>query len=439
MSGLISGAKLELVQISRSPTVVSVALQVPQTEAGGIPNGRLTDKFPSNTTFWHILRAFESAKAGGNGVERNFTARGVPKASGGGDTGSGRLYYEMPILHVLGRELSSFTDLQKTLSQLGVNSGTALIRLTFRLVTTPLEEAMAQIEQYFKVEEADSMTGVVAETPTENATSLDSIQSPLTDIKEEPQPSAGMQSSEAMTTGDVSEPVSTTILSPTTIIAGRAVTIFAPPNSTTPQAARQPHRESDYEPTIAHAKLHQSRLNSTTHNKRIPTHAEEAAQKEEQANKLAQVTSVEVKLRFPDQTQVVGKFSNEDTATTLYAFTRTFMESESESFVLTYSSGKGPKVVPRDGKEKLIGQLGMTGKLLVIFSWDEKASPQARLGRIVKLEHSQQAKPLEVAEPEGVDAQEGDYAKPTLGKDQEPKKVKGSGGVPGWLKLGKKK
>ena len=65
LSGLTSGAKLELVQLSKSAGVVSIALQLPDSESKGQPNARLTDKFPSSTTLWLVLRKFEAGVAGG--------------------------------------------------------------------------------------------------------------------------------------------------------------------------------------------------------------------------------------------------------------------------------------------------------------------------------------------------------------------------------------
>jgi len=70
LANLPQAARLELVQASRSPTVISVALQLPQS--------RLTQKFASNTSLWEILRYFES----GDGANYNFTQRGVAEMSG---------------------------------------------------------------------------------------------------------------------------------------------------------------------------------------------------------------------------------------------------------------------------------------------------------------------------------------------------------------------
>lgn len=161
MSGLSSGAKLELVLLSRSPSVVSVALQLPDGEPQGAPSGRLVDKFPSTTTLWLILRKFESGAGGESRAVRNFTARGAPQTSNG-ESGSGRLYYETPVLHIMGRELSSFEDLQKTLGQLGFNAGSVLIRLSFRVTETPLDEAVLEIDRYFKSAESENPAGAHA-------------------------------------------------------------------------------------------------------------------------------------------------------------------------------------------------------------------------------------------------------------------------------------
>lgn len=134
-TGLSGGAKLELIVVSRSPSVVSIALQLPETLAGSAPGGRLLDKFASNTTLWHILRAFESKE----GCNYNFTGRGVAQVEQG-TAGAGRVYYEMPILNIMGRELSSFTDLQKTMGQLGINGGSSLIRMSFRKTVRGFED-----------------------------------------------------------------------------------------------------------------------------------------------------------------------------------------------------------------------------------------------------------------------------------------------------------
>ena len=458
LSGLSSGAKLELVLLSRSPSVVSVALQLPGTEAQDIPNGRLTDKFPSTTTLWLILRKFESGTAGGAGATRNFTARGAPQISNS-PTGAGRLYYETPVLQVMGRELSSFTDLQKTLAQLGFNSGSILLRLSFKTSETPLEEAMGEIEQYFKTVQGEvgegsrgAHAGSVAHSESMLETSQSAIPEDASGPQSPPEPAELLSSSidPSTTSSNTSEkrkadypPPVTSPSEPEPTITGpnhRPISVFAPPSNATPHAARQTYNEADYEPTIDHAKLHQSRLSTDARNKRLPTDAELAAQQTAHAQKLAEVKEVEIKVRFPDQTQVVSKFSNVDTAGSLYDFVRGLLENENEPFSLSFSAARGPRVVPKESKDKLIGGLGMIGRVLVNFNWDEGASAPARLESAVKEQWRQKAREIEVREPEssgGVEEME--VVSEGKGKEKAEAKEKGKGGIPKWLKLPGKK
>ena len=119
LSGLSAGAKLQLVQASRSTGVVSVALQLPDVEGGG----RFTDKFPSNTSLWLVLRKFEEGVAGQPQRKLNLTQRALPSDG----SGAGRLLYEQPSINVMSRTIETFTDLHKTHAQLGINGGSMLM------------------------------------------------------------------------------------------------------------------------------------------------------------------------------------------------------------------------------------------------------------------------------------------------------------------------
>ena len=454
LSGLSSGAKLELVLLSRSPSVVSVALQLPDSEAKGTPNGRLTDKFPSTTTLWLILRKFESGAAGGAGAKRNFTARGAPRI-GNGETGAGRLFYETPVIQVMSRELSSFTDLQKTLAQLGFNSGGVLLRLSFKTSETPLEEAMGEIEQYFesvKGEQPGGSQGAHADSVAQSSSTPGPPQPTIpSDSSPHPTPEAATTPSSRITppptspnppeTQKASTPPPSQPARPSTPPSHRPITVFAPPSNPTPHAARQPHNEADYEPTLDHAQVHQSRLSAHARNKRLATDAELAAQQAAQAQKLAAVQAVEIKVRFPDQTQVATVFSSTDTAAGLYAFVRGLLEHESEPFSLSFVAARGGmRVVPRGSEERLVGGLGMVGKVLVTFRWEEGASAGVRGGSAVKEVWRRQAREIEVGEVGGGEVvEEGGGEGKGKGKESAEGKERGKGGMPKWLKLPGKK
>lgn len=397
-----------------------------------------------------MLRKFESGAADGLGRTRNFTARGIPR---GGEeaTGSGRLYHESPVIQVMGRELVSFTDLQKTLGQLGFNSGTALLRLNFRASETPLEEAMEHIEQYFA-----SVEGGEKAIQTDVKSTVDQS-SPKTSTSEQSIPEAGV----AVESDTQPVPQATPIVEQVVIsekptpnplplaettpqgLDQRVISVFAPPSSSAPYAARQAFNEEDYEPTLDHARLHQARLTQSSRNKRLPTDAEIAAQQEAQRQKVAKVKEVEIKIRFPDQTQVVSKFSDVDTGSSLYGFVKGLLETESEPFILNFSAARGPKTVPNDADIKLIGGLAMVGRILVNFLWDEGASVEARGGSVLKDTFQSQAQEIPIPEILESPLQKENYRQGSaLGLDlisQTADEGKGKGKVPKWLKLPGKK
>ena len=69
----------------------------------------------------------------------------------------------------MGREYSSLVDLQRSLSQLGFNDGSVLLKLSFRASLVPLEEAQKQVSDYFdSVEEVrndsdEAYTGAIGD------------------------------------------------------------------------------------------------------------------------------------------------------------------------------------------------------------------------------------------------------------------------------------
>ena len=388
---------------------------------------------------------------------RNFTARGIPEVEKG-PSGFGRLFYETPVIQLMGRELASFTDLQKSLAQLGLNNGSALLRLNFRRTDSPLEEAIAEIDEYFKITEGQS----TADTSSASAAKAEpgpSISESCPDPKDDerssslepssssqiPSPTrqSAAQSSSQSTQSDkdqalhgpsasLSDALSTTnqtIPGP----AERPIFVFAPSSASTPAASRQAFNEKDYEPTIAHAKMHQARLATSSVNKRLPTDAELAAQAESQAKRNADAKEVEIKVRFPDQMQVVSTFSNLDTSTTLYNFVIGLLEKENEPFTINFRSSQGPKIVPKIGIVRLI-DLGMAGRVLVNVVWEAGASNEARGGSVLKAKFQDKATQIEVKEVEGVEMEKPNDAVDRKGEQKNEERER-KGGVPKWLKL----
>lgn len=394
---------------------------------------RLTNKFASNTSLWEILRQFESKE----GANYNFTQRGVPQIDGGGATGAGRLNYEMPVITVMPghREESSFVGLQKTLGQLGFDSGSALLRLSFKNSDRPLEEAMAEISQYFRgaenpasgahaaisaqessmpdldkaaPEASENVAGetIKSEEPEPEPMDVDSAPQVPQNPTPAPEPAAviATEQEQPKSVPPISAPSVSDASAPAPEIAGigRNVQIYAAPTSSTPQAARRAFNENDYVPTVEHAKIHQAALQSRTRNQRLPSDKELADIENARQEKLKEIAErgSSVRIRLPDQMMLQTSVSKEDTAESLYAFVEQYLQYK-EPFQLKYLSPKNGRQVPitRD-KKFLIKDLGFTSAELITFLWDEKASDEARLSRkALAPEWQGKAQELRVEEP----------------------------------------
>ena len=539
MSGLSSGAKLELIVQSRSPSVVTVALQLPESESKDALGRRLVEKLPSTTTLWLMLRRFETGSDdGAPRPSRNFTARGITRLNDG-SSGAGRLYYETPVLQYMQRELSSFVDLQKTLAQLGFNSGSALFRLSFGATDQPLEEAMAEIDRYFLSFETDAKAGA----HSEGAGHLESAPDPhkpdavmedvggttapdtLADATETVEAYAETTpAADAFVAADASKvdeqvPSDQAVMGPDQ----RLISVFAAPSSTTPQAARRRSQnflpasprestlesqrqttdsstdefnEADYEPTIDHAKHHQSRLSKSGQNRRLPSEAEIKEQAEAVCRRLSSVREVELKIRFPNQTQVVSKFGAADTAKSLYGFVRSMIRYPDEPFTLSHPSSKGgARIIPAPApatfpfssstftsspahnarsshppseaadppsssfsspppsSPRLILDLGLSGRMLINFAWETGASTEARLAStVLKPQFAAAAQELRIDDVSRIGAFKDAAAAKNKGKGEagggassadastdaratDRGKHRGAVAVPRWLKL----
>ena len=393
---------------------------------------------------WRVLRKFESSE----GTNFNFTARGVTEVANG-SSGAGRIVYEMPTVQIVGRELSTFGDLQKTFGQLGVNGGSALIRLNFKKTDQPLEEAMAEIGQYFKSEEtiesgatgskvppAEDFEGVtdgIARLPSAEPSGQDVDMKDLSgDLLEEVDSTSQTTSSNPLASEEA-------VLGPNQ----RPISVYAAPSSSVPQAALQPHIESDYEPTVAHAKLHQSRLLNNSQNKRLLSDKETEQLTQEKVTKLASVKKVDVKVRFPDQTQILASFNAEETAADFYKLVSGVIADETQPYKLVWND-RGPQTVPKDekgSKKLLVKDLGLAGKVVINFVWDDAASEGARKASTLKPEYLKEAKEVAVPKIAALETQGEVTSAVDKGKDKE---TSGAGegkakGMPKWFKgLGKK-
>ncbi|KAH7133513.1 GLUT4 regulating protein TUG-domain-containing protein [Dactylonectria macrodidyma] len=445
-SGLIPGAKLELVQKSNTPSAIQVALQVPPPEGREIPGGRLIQKFPSDLTLWKVLRQFESGQAS-HGKNVNITARGVAQTSCSSGSGGGQLYYEIPVLNIMGRELASFADFQRTLSQLGYNSGSVLIRLAYRKTDQTLFDAMAEIGQFFNEEEAapaapepakkeaEEPTGETQDTPMEEAQS-NSIEESSHDQQSAEQdgilaPSTDQAAKEDDMALDSSRPSNS--LEP--------VGVFLAPSGTVPAAALVAVEEADYTPSIAHAQIHQARLQQSSRNTRLLSDKELEDKAAIENARLAAIKSVLIKVRFPDNTSSDWQVSPAETGRFLYDAVRHVMANDEQPFHLVLPGTTAVIKNADSPSDSLIKGYKLSGRVLVNLVWDDGVPAAVRKQPFLKSNVARQGQQVKVPEPLVVSDDKGKGPElPTL---QPSDKGEGSGDklgkkIPKWLKLGKK-
>jgi len=418
---LPQGARLELVQSSRSPTVISVALSLPTSEK----NARLTQKFASNTSLWEILRQFESEQE----ANYNFTQRGIPEINGTG-TGAGRLNYEMPVIIVMPghKEYSTFVDLQKTLSQLGFDNGSASLRLNFKNSGTPLEEAMTQISQYFKstgpvtsgAHSGSSSQAASIPDPDKAAPEATMTVAGETILPEEPDPTpmevdqdpiAQLSASSTDATSSIppsSLPDVSTAPGPATSETHsmatpnqRNIQVFAAPTSSTPQAAKQPFNEHDYNPTLDQLRgLHTSYKEQSKNTRLLSDRELEEQEKsrQEKLNLTANKGGI-VRVRLPDNSLTQFPVSKTDTASNIYDSVSSCLVNKNEPFNLQYRNPRGQNVtIARDSK-LVFHDLKFAPSELLYFSWADTTSAVVRNTKaVLSPEWQQKAQALKVEE-----------------------------------------
>jgi tether containing UBX domain for GLUT4 len=416
LSGLSPGAKLQLTQASRSTGVVSVALQLPEIEGGG----RFTDKFPSNTSLWLVLRKFEEGVAGQPQRKLNLTQRAVQSESG-----ALRLFYEQPSINVMSRTIESFTDLQKTLAQLGINGGSMLMRLNFKNSGQPLEEAMTEITGYFKsVDDAAGGSSVGATQQAQgahaagdgNMSSLpdgaaDNAGAPL-DSSTGPEPNDDDVEMTSSATGapivedDVIASSSETQpkLAESTPAPASApqqslyngVAVYRAPSNDTPAAALEADDPTTFEPSIAHAKAHQAALERSGRNTRLLSDKELEEQEAQRQAALATVRNVTVRVRYPDQSMIETTIDASETSADVYRKVRETLAHAAEPFELRFLGKKGNQSLPDSADKRLVRDFGFRGKVLVTFAWLPEAATEARQAPALKEEYRSHAQELNV-------------------------------------------
>ncbi|CAK7232808.1 hypothetical protein SBRCBS47491_008396 [Sporothrix bragantina] len=401
MMRLPQGAKLELVLKSKTPTAVTVALRLPPSEAGlGLPSNRVMAKVRNDTPLWKLLRHLEE-EDGAKQKGLNITARGVPRTSHTGTaaaadstvgSGSGQLYWETPLLKFAGRELSSLSDFRKTLSQVGIDTGSHQILLEFRVSDMTLQEAMEAVQTQLEAADANAASAPSTKTepaavaPTPAPAPVQAEQSSTSDTKS-PQAAAPETAHTAPEPMDVdtvpstAPPTSTSTTTTTTTAASKTtsdlhpVQVWSPPKAGAGMPAAASLRwtkepESAFAPSIAQMKAHQKQLEEAGRNKRLKSDEEIEEEKREREAKAAAVSRVDVRIRFPDGYTVLWSFANGATGATLHNAVRNVLAPgvQDQAFRLAPPMSRESIQDSADSnKHDLVRHYGMRGGMVVHF------------------------------------------------------------------------
>jgi tether containing UBX domain for GLUT4 len=221
------------------------------------------------------------------------------------------------------------------------------------------------------------------------------------------------------------------------------VNVFSAPTGPVPAATLREEDETVYEPTIAHAKLHQARLQASSLNRRLKSDEELAAEMEAETARLAAVTSLRVKVRFPDQSSSVWNLPATATGATIYAAVRGVMAHPDQKFKLVLPGRQ--VVADSEGKEKdlLVKGYRLRGSVLLNLTWDDSVSDEARKGPFLRSQVAEKAEPILIPDAPAVEEEDEPEEKqpaPAPPKPSGSGSGKSGGGVPKWFKgLGGKK
>lgn len=197
----------------------------------------------------------------------------------------------------------------------------------------------------------------------------------------------------------------------------------------------------DFAPTVAHAQLHQARLQESSRNRRLPSDKELEQQAAAEEAKIAAITSVLVRVRFPDNTSSDWQIDQASTGAFLYDAVRHVMAMKDFPFHLVISGGT--KVIKDDASEKnrLVKAYKFAGRVLVNLVWDDSVTKDLRKQPFLQSSTAKNAQEIRMPDlPTHVE----EKAEPDLLVKQETKKEgrildsDGKKKIPKWLKLGKK-
>lgn len=384
------------------------------------------------------MRQFEEVS---EGKKLNITARSHAQI-GSGNSGSGQLYYEKPVVNIMGKEYSQREELQKTLSQCGINSGSIVLRVSFQKTDQTLFDAMQQISQYIdevkpgepeearnkpsNVEPVAPAAPVVVpsdESKKEETLAEQTQPKPVSapTAASEPtaeQPATNAGSGDPMEVDQHTSNVETTTYSDARL---QPTAVFSAPAASTPAATKIQEDDAVYEPTIAHAQLRQQHLLQRAQNTRLKSDAELAEDAAREAERLGKITKVEVKVRFPDEGSSQWEIHPDWTGATLYQAVRSIMVHPELPFKLVMSV---TRTTIQENNKRLIADYRLKGRELLNLVWEDSVPEKLRTAKFLKKDVAERAQEIRIPEVPQYDKDDGPSGEASSSKPP-PEKKKG--------------
>ena len=264
LARLSNGAKLDLVKVGTSSTV-NVAL----SEVGC---ARRTVTVPATDSIWRVLETFD--------VLERVSLR------------DGTAYRDQCVVQLNNKEYADETSLRgTTLASLGIKSGSAVMRLSYRTTDQVTSER--------------PKTTVVPEAPAVQEAVLDA-----------PMP-------------DIEPPVSSTMST-----KSRPVEVLIP-STNAPYFANAERLSDDEKMSIDQARAYQASLNARAQSSQGPLLTQKHRDQRQADRRMkSKPETCRVKFRFSDGTQVISSFAPSESVSELYAFARTLISDPASPFSL---------------------------------------------------------------------------------------------------------
>ncbi|CCG83934.1 protein of unknown function [Taphrina deformans PYCC 5710] len=292
LAHLPGGARLDL---------VSVALNLPGTP-------RKVVSIAPESSLWMCLEAFEQ--------EYHL---GILEAS---QLRNGQVYRQEPVVQIMNREYFGHERLKSvTLASLGIKSGSAVVRVTYK----PTDEALSDAQNTSPQLAISEATNTVSAVP------------PITNLPVTTEPSLQTKKINL----DVVEPVSAA--------KQRPIEVLIPSKSGTPVFSTRSDEYDDIKMSVEQARVYQAALSSKSQSSG-PLLTQKYRDQQAMDKRLkSRPDSCSVKFKFPDNTQVISSFSPSEVSSELHALALTLIEEVSPTFELEVSGDR--RRIPKDSQE----------------------------------------------------------------------------------------